>query len=124
MAHSNRPQYRALTAITTTFLDNNDVIGARPVMTHQAGAVPGSLPRGGPGSLPRGGLSSATGSPSQPSRGTRGGSKATGKTKENTPINIMHWNTVTEGVFKQEDRAPALYARKTRSTSVASNNLI
>ena len=35
MAHSNRPQYRASTAITTTFLDNNDVIGARPVMTHQ-----------------------------------------------------------------------------------------
>ena len=90
-AHSNRPQYRASTAITT-FLDNNDVIGACPVMTHQAGAAPGSLPRGG--------LSSATGSPSQPSRGTRGGSKATGKTKENTPINIMHWNA--EGVSNKK----------------------
>ena len=91
----------------TTFLDNNDVIGARPVMTHQASAALGSLPRGDP--------SSATGSPSQPSRGARGrGSKATGKTKatkENTPINIMHWNA--EGVSNKKDTAPAVYARKT-----------
>ena len=32
------------------YLDINDVVGARPVMPHRAGAASGSLPRGGPSS--------------------------------------------------------------------------
>ena len=65
--------------------------GARPVIDLQAGAVPGSLPRGSP--------PHATGGPLVLSCGARRQTrKATGhrnirqSEKRQTGINIMHWN--------------------------------
>ncbi|CAC5398865.1 unnamed protein product [Mytilus coruscus] len=43
-AHSNRPQHHAQTAIMTLEITTN-LYGARPVRTHHAGAVSGSLSR-------------------------------------------------------------------------------
>ncbi|CAG2185854.1 unnamed protein product [Mytilus edulis] len=74
--------------------------GARPVRTHQAGAVPGSLSRRNP--------SNATGGTFVSSCGVRGRTRrATGrkntkpKLKEQPVINIMHWNA--EGASNKRD---------------------
>ncbi|VDI67555.1 Hypothetical predicted protein [Mytilus galloprovincialis] len=74
--------------------------GARPVRTHQAGAVPGSLSRRNP--------SNATGGTFVSSCGVRGRTRrATGrkntkpKLKEQPVINIMHWNA--EGASYKRD---------------------
>ncbi|KAK7111438.1 hypothetical protein V1264_011071 [Littorina saxatilis] len=68
--------------------------GARPVKSRQAGAAPGSIPQRSP--------TSATGGPSQLSRGDRGQrGRATGRNiKRQQPLIAMQWNA--EGVFNKK----------------------
>ena len=73
--------------------------GARPVRTHQAGAVPGSMPRRSP--------TQATGGPFSSCGARRRGGNATGqnshniKTKDQPVLKIMQWNA--EGVTNKKE---------------------
>ena len=69
--------------------------GARPVRTHQAGAVPWSLPRRSPTNATRGTLVSSCGVRGRARKAT-GRKNIDSKQKEQPVINIMHWNA--EGV--------------------------
>lgn len=83
-----------------TLETTNKRFGARPVRTHQAGAVPGSLPRRS--------LTNATGGTLVPSCGVRGRTrratdqrKIYSKQKQQPQINIMQWNA--EGVSNKRE---------------------
>ncbi|CAC5403317.1 unnamed protein product [Mytilus coruscus] len=74
--------------------------GARPVMTHQAGAVPGFLSRRSPSNATRRTFVSSCGVRGRTRRAT-GRKNTKPKLKEQSVINIMHWNA--EGVSNKRD---------------------
>ncbi len=99
IAHSNRPQHHATTANMTleTMIKR---FGARPVRTHQAGAVPGSKPRRSPTNATEGTLVLSCGVRGQTRRATDH-RKINPKKKEQPLINIVQWNA--EGVSNKRD---------------------
>ena len=98
MAHSNRPQHHAFKVIMTLAITINRY-GACPVRTHQASAVPGSLPRRSPTNGIVGTLVSSGGVRGRQRKATVQ-KNINSKQNEQSVINILHWNA--EGVSNKK----------------------
>ena len=92
-------QHHAFTATMTLGITTNRY-GARPVRTHQASAVPGSLPRKSPANATGGTLVSSCGVRGRTRKAT-GRKNINSKQKEQPVINIMHCNA--EGVSNKRE---------------------
>ena len=98
MAHSNSPQHHAFKVIMTLAITINRY-GACPVRTHQASAVPGSLPRRSPTNGIVGTLVSSGGVRGRQRKATVQ-KNINSKQNEQSVINILHWNA--EGVSNKK----------------------